>query len=372
MIQSSFLSILISTAGALVASRALPQPERQPPPPSTAPAPASEGHQVPVEHPRAIPALQAEADLLKPLMTSDLACDFLAAVPRLPEPGPRILVRHKEKPPLSLAAFEELDEAGREGYVKREFPPRFFYYTGYGSPLVFARPLDILAGADKDNWTPDKLPSKHIIDFGCGTIGHLRLLASLGADVTGIDVEPILDALYAAPGDQGEVEAPGGRKGHVRLFTGQWPSDEGVARQVRERAPQGYDLFISKNTLKRGYIHPARAADPSRLVHLGVTDEVFLTSVHDTLKPGGVFLIYNLSPARAPADKPYIPHADGECPFTREQLVTAGFEIAAFDEDDQDAIVKYWLALGYNQGKDAEAMKKELFAWWTMCRKPAG
>jgi len=46
---------------------------------------------------------------------------------------------------------------------------------------------------------------KRILDFGYGTVGHLRLLASLGADMVGVEVDPLLRALYSAPGDQGAI-----------------------------------------------------------------------------------------------------------------------------------------------------------------------
>src|SRR5690606_30186462 len=170
------------------------------------------------------------------------------------------------------------------------------------------------------------------------------------------------------PGDQGAFAGLGGKKGSVRLLTGRWPAGEAIAADVRKGGP--YDLFLSKNTLKRGYIHPAREADPSRLVDLGVEDDAFIKAVHDSLKPGGVFLIYNIAPAQAPDDQPYLPHADGTCPFDRAELEAAGFEVVVYDEDDQASILKYWEALGLNQGKDEERMRGDLFAWWTMCRRP--
>ena len=311
--------------------------------------------------------LQAEAEALRPLMKSELAKAFLARTAELPEPTARGIHRNKERTrAVTDKQFAQLGEREREGFTRREFSPRFYYHTGYGTPLIFARVLELLSENDAANWTPEKMTSKRIVDFGCGTLGHLRLLASLGADTTGIDVEPIFQALYSEPGDQGEVEAQNGAKGRTRLLTGHWPG----ADAVRTTAGEGYDAFISKNTLKRGYIHPARETDPSRLVHLGVTDEEFVKAVYSVLKPGGVFMIYNIAPAQAPADQPYLPHADGQCPFDREVLEKAGFEVVKYDEEDQEAIIDYWRVLGLNHGKTEEEMKGELFAWWTLCRKP--
>ena len=78
-----------------------------------------------------------------------------------------------------------------------------------------------------------------------------------------------------------------------------------------------YDLVLSKNTLKRGYIHPERPTEDRKLIKLGVDDRAFVQAVYDMLEPGGLFLIYNLCPAQAPPDQPYIPWADGRCPFDR-------------------------------------------------------
>ena len=70
--------------------------------------------------------------------------------------------------------------------------------------------------------------------------------------------------------------------------------------------------------------------------------------------------------------KPYLPHADGQCPFTREQLAAAGFEVVVFDEPDQEAVLKIWSALKIDEGKPREELAKDLFAWWTLARRPEG
>jgi phytoene/squalene synthetase len=104
-----------------------------------------------------------------------------------------------------------------------------------------------------------------------------------------------------------------------------------------------------------------------------VDDATFLRHVYDALKPGGLFLIYNLSPAQNSVEsgKPYLPHADGECPFPRELLEKTGFEVIDFDHVDRDKAVEYWMALGISEGKSAEETRKDLFAWYTLCRKAA-
>src|SRR5262249_38653107 len=160
----------------------------------------------------------------------------------------------------------------------------------YGSPLAYALPLEVLGRAGVAD-----VAGRKVLDFGYGTVGHLRLLAALGADVTGVDVDPMLPALYAGPRDQGLIRGHGGPGGRLRLIDGRFPADPAVARAVGG----GYDLVLSKNTLKRGYVHPAGPVDPRRRLDLGVDDAAFLRVLHGSLKPGGYVLIYNLSPAPA-------------------------------------------------------------------------
>jgi hypothetical protein len=210
------------------------------------------------------------------------------------------------------------------------------------------------------------LAGKKLMDFGYGTVGHIRLLASMGCEAHGVDVEPVFGALYSRPEDQGEAPSSDhGPAGRIALHCGRWPAERAIVRDVGA----GYDFITSKNTLKRGYIHPARPADPRTLVRLGVDDGTFLRHIHDALNPDGLFIIYNLCPAQAPADKPYIPWADGQCPFSRESLERAGFEIVEFDREDREAALDYWMALGINQSKSREETGADLFAWYTVCRK---
>ena len=258
--------------------------------------------------------------------------------------------------------------AEQEGLTKRDCPPEFYFTTGYGTPLMYARPLDLWA----DRAGVGKLGGHRICDFGYGMIGHARMLASCGVEFTGIDVEPLLRALYSEPGDTGvilgnlneEGRTPDGR---ITLASGRWPGESGVKEVVSRGGP--YNLFISKNTLKRGYIHPARAVDEKFLVKLGVDDETFVRAVHDSLKPGGYFMIYNLSPKQNPEDKPYLPHADGQCPVPRAMLEKAGFEVLEFDREDRDAAVEWWMTLGIGEGKTKEQVREDLFAWWMLAQR---
>ena len=149
----------------------------------------------------------------------------------------------------------------------------------------------------------------------------------------------------------------------VKLVFGQFPAEAATVSEVGT----GYDVFISKNTLKRGYIHPEQQVDPRMLVHLRVDDETFVHAMFDLLKPGGFALIYNLCPPPAEPGKPYIPWADGRSPFPRELYERIGFAVVAFDLDDTAAAREMGKALGWGESMDLE---KDLFGTYTLVRKP--
>lgn len=318
--------------------------------------------------PSTIERLSAEADALSPLVESDLARDFLSRVPRLPAPEPRTLWRSKDRSrTLNQSQFDTLPEPERADFTRRDCTPDFFYYTGYGSPLVYARVLDLAAAHGLTS-----LKSARVLDFGYGSIGQLRLMALMGAEARGVDVEPLLAALYSAPGDTGPLNNTGVGSGSAHVHNGRWPAEPALAAEIGT----GYDLITSKNTLKAGYIHPAREADPRTLVTLGVDDATFLKSIHDTLKPGGLFIIYNICPAQNPAEPgpdgkvpPYIPWADGWSPFTREQFDAAGLEVLAFDQRDEASLHPIFAALGYDNGAGVESLKPTTFVWYTVARR---
>ncbi len=134
-----------------------------------------------------------------------------------------------------------------------------------------------------------------------------------GAHATAVDVDPLLPEIYKdASGAFGS--------GSVQLLHGRFPFETTLV----EDAGTGYDLVVSKNTLKRGYIHPSRTpTSPRHVIDLGVDDEIFLAAIAKLLKTQGLFVIYNFCPPKAAEDKPYIPWAEGESPFTQEQFVAA-------------------------------------------------
>jgi len=319
-------------------------------------APAARSAAPAGDTPSRVARLEAEANTLAPLFKTPLVRDFLAAVPKLPSVEPRTVYRDSARTHAWTARqAEQLPDSVRAKLVSRTLDEQFYYDTRYGSPLAYARALEVLGQNGVKS-----VRGMRVADFGCGMLGQLRLLAENGATTIGIDVDPLLAALYSEPGDQGAVGP-----GSVTLATGQWPATDEMRRTVGEQL----DLFISKNTLKNGYLHPAQPVDPRLLVHLGVSDSEFVAALARSVKKGGRVLIYNLCPAPAPPDKPYIPWADGRCPFPREMWTGAGFRVLEFDRDDSPAARAMGHALGWDQGENGMKLDTDLFATWSLFQR---
>jgi hypothetical protein len=123
------------------------------------------------------------------------------------------------------------------------------------------RLIDILARIEGKS---GQVKGRRLLDYGYGGIGHLRLLASSDWQVVGVDVDPLLHAFYR-PSDQ---------SAELKLVHGSWPGDAATRAAVGE----GFDVIVSKNTLKHGYIRPSQQVDPRMLVDLGVTPAEFLAA----------------------------------------------------------------------------------------------
>ena len=317
--------------------------------------------------PSSVELLREEAARVLRTVKTSGAKRWLVATNWLPIHDPRTVYVNKEKrTALGASAWSSLAESERETYEARPLEEKYFYYTRYGSPLAYARALDLAC----EHWGggPSCFASKRILDYGYGGIGHLRLLASLGAHATGVDIDPILAALYSQSGDTGEVPGVGmggdiAPNGSLTLLHGRWPGEP----VVREAAGGDYDLILSKNTLKKGYIHPAQEVDKRMLVDLGVDDAAFLDAVAGALKPGGLFIIYNICPKQNP--EKYIPWADGHCPFDRALMESAGMEIIEFDKEDSPATRTLGRALGWDRGDHPMDIENDTFAWVTIARK---
>ncbi len=75
-------------------------------------------------------------------------------------------------------------------------------------------------------------------------------------------------------------------------------------------------------------------------------------------------LIYNITPPPNGPGRPYRTWADGRCPFSREELTEAGFEVMAFDCDDTEAVRAMADALEWPRGEP-------FFASYTLLRRAA-
>ncbi|HEU5181148.1 MAG TPA: hypothetical protein VFW45_10160 [Candidatus Polarisedimenticolia bacterium] len=311
----------------------------------------------------AVAKIRSDAEELQPLVKTAWVKDFLKETVRLPPIQPRKLFFNEAKTRYYTAEeAEKLSEALQFGVISKEFDEDFYYNTRYGTPLAYARPLDLLGEV---GFEPR---GRKILDFGYGGIGQLRLLASIGADVVGVEVDPLSRALYSWPQDQGTIKGLNGTQGTLHLVNGRFPAEEAVSLDVGV----GYDLVISKNVLKRGYIHPEKPVPDKQRVILGVDDETYVKTLYAILKPGGRVLIYNLSPAQNPPDKPYIPWADGRSPFPTALWKSAGFRVIEFDRDDSAMARKMAHALGWDEGEQPMSLEKDLFAHYTLVEKPKG
>ncbi len=315
----------------------------------------------PVAQETSVAVLQREARAVEPLVTSRLAKNFLKATANLRIIAPRTLYLDEAKKTYSNeAATAALDPKEKNRLKRIPVDDAFYYNTKYGSPLAYSRPIEVLGLAGLDDFSGLK-----ILDFGYGTIGHLRLLAGQGAQVTGVDVDPLLHALYSDPEDQGLIKNPQGRDGRIRLIDGRFPADKAIQAAVAG----GFDLIISKNTLKNGYVHPDQPVEPRRLLNLGVDDTTFVAAFYNALKPGGKVLIFNISPAPSPPGQPFKNWADGRCPFARKVWEEAGFRVVAFDQDDSEAMRAVGHALGWDQGDAPIDLKSDVFAKYSLMEK---
>ncbi len=323
---------------------------------AAAPAPAQDGY-------------AAEAEALRPLATTDAARAWLDEAARLPEFEPRSVYYRRTSEgtqAYSQDEYERLAEDEREGLRALEpAPAKRYYATMYGSPLAYLRAIDLGAEHLASDAEPFFLEGARVFDLGFGQLGQLRMLAQAGAHAVGADPDPILRAMYSLPGDTGPVERGDGPDGSVTLVHDLWPGDEGA----RERVGDGFDLIVVRNLLKRGYLDPPQETPAYTHVDFGVPDADFLRALHDALRPGGVLVVYTLGGKYEPPGESYSPSADIANPWARGDWESAGFEVIAHDEREDEGARQVGAALGWD--KQGMNLEHHLFGVVSIYRRPA-
>lgn len=316
--------------------------------------------------PSTLESVRADAVRLQGMVSSELALKFLAASEALPViEGQRVVYWNRStRKAHSAAQAEQVPAAELEGFRRLELDESFYYHTLYGTPMAYSRVLDLVAEQGFET-----AQERRILDFGYGNAAHLRLLASLGAHAVGVDVDELLGAYYCEAGDTGAIArakvAGAGEPGSLRLVTGQFPATEAIVKQVGGN----FDLVLSKNVLKLGYIHPEREPEPAAHIDLGVDDAAFLAAVHGSLKPGGLFAIYNIYPAQVAPEDGYLAWATGDCPWPRELVERADFEVLAFNVNDDRQVREMGQRLGWDGPPQNMDLENSLFATYTILRR---
>ncbi|MGE0784041.1 MAG: class I SAM-dependent methyltransferase [Sandaracinaceae bacterium] len=218
--------------------------------------------------------------------------------------------------------------------------PGYLGYDDGGSPLSYTRALDVLAAA---GLAPDD--GTRVVDFGSGGHAQLELWSAIGARGIGIEVRDVFAARQRL--------SPHPDRSEMRI--GRFPTEVTLE-------PDSVDLFIAKNVLKNGYIHPPAGTDPRMAIDLGVSDEAFVAALARAVRPGGWVLLYNIMPPPNGPGLPYRTWADGRCPFSRETWTAGGFEVVAFDVDDTEATRELARALMWDD-------PDTFFAMYTLLRR---
>lgn len=281
-----------------------------------------------------LPELRRLASNLEPAVDAPWVKAWLKAVTQLKPVKPTIAFCTEDQ--LRCA----LKEPSEPFFLPREVNDELVY-ARLSDPLGYARPFEVLAAT---GFTPK---GKKVLDFGYGNLGHLLMLSKLGAQVHGVEIDALLP--LAAKG-----------LGNLVLHHGFFASDPKLVKELGK----GFDLFLSKDTLTRGSVHP-EGKDARAAIDLGLGDQELLALIFGMLKPGGYFYLYNLAPAQG---EPYQPLADGRCPWPRQLLEKAGFEVLAYDAADSRKAREMGHLLEWD-AKGAD-LQKTLFASYTLLRRP--
>jgi hypothetical protein len=301
--------------------------------------------------------MKENATALSDVVSSDLAREMLSEVESLPIiEGRTIYAAWRPNRGYTQTQYDALDESDREGLRERSIDAMGYYSTFYGSPLVYARMLDLVVEYEPE-WD---IEGAKVLDLGYGQLGQLRLWAQMGADVVGIEVDPILTAIYDGCEAVGDVDGDPETSGSVELIEGAWPNEPGC----RDEVGTGYDLFVSRNLLKRGYVKPD-SLNPAFPVPVGwgMSDEEMLGHVFELMNDGGMVVIVSLGPQPDP-NKAW---SNISNPWEERAWIDAGFEVLAHDADESPTARAMGKALGWGEQMN---LVSDLFAVYSVYRKP--
>lgn len=296
--------------------------------------------------------LQREAETLKPLVKSRWAGQFLEASKLIPGLAPRrIYVAPDGTRAYTAKEAESLPPSTRANF-NHETVDEIGYYYGPGTPLLFARLIDLIGETERAS-----IVGRRFLELDYSAVGALRMLAAFGVDAVGVSSSARLRALYSLPGDQGTVAVPGrDTSGHLQLSFGRFPQEP----TTRTEVGTGFDGIFVLNQLKRGTVHPTVVSPEGSRFELGMSDEDYLRALHDSLRPGGRLIIYNICPPPPPPDQPYSPHSDCRAPFAREAFLAAGLRVRDYDRSDTETARAFHSALG---------LTSEVFALFTLVER---
>jgi hypothetical protein len=303
--------------------------------------------------------LMRESAAIASITQEPITLDWLAGVKHLPSIATRTLYRNKSTRVWLTQKEYEASGLKTEEVNTVPFDEKGYYATFYGTPIAYTLVLDIMGQLGYKT-----LKGLKITDYGYGAIGPARLSAAAGAEVVGLDVDPMLGKLYNQTDDQGIVADRSSKDkaqqaGKLSLVHKPFPNDK-----VAIDAAALSDLIISKNTLKKGFVRPTTG---KAMIDLGMSSDQYLKGFANALKPGGYLIIYNISQKLDPNN--YRASNDGASPFTPDEYAAAGFKVIFFEQVDHDKVRRLGQALGWGGPQGMGDLNTNLFAQYTVVQR---
>lgn len=310
-------------------------------------------------------ALALEAQRVRELIPNKAVRAWLDTASELPEvEGQTLFVGPRAEGGYDRAVYtpgeaRELSPEDLEGLRPVTYGPERYYATNYGSPIAYAPAFLCAAEAGMESFE-----FKRILDIGYGQLGQLEMLARCGAEVDGVEADPVIHRLYTSTRLTDAVVARDGTKGSVSLHLGEWFRDWDFRRAVGG----DYDLILARNVLKRGYVQPEEPMEHFDPIDVGGGPEIGAQTLFDALRPGGVVVVYNLGGgAWRLEDGSYNAQADVRDPFGRDAWEAAGFEVLHFQANGSQLMREVGVALGWGTLEDLESYN----VLYTVARRPA-